>query len=73
MRPRLLDLFAGAQGCGVGYARAGFAVTGVDITAHARHPEVAEFVTADAMDVLADRDYLSRFDVVHASPPVLAA
>ncbi len=31
MRPRLLDLFAGAGGCSVGYHRAGFNVVGVDL------------------------------------------
>lgn len=65
----LLDLFAGAQGCGVGYARAGYTVTSVDIEPHDRHPEIAEFITADAFDVLADPGYLRTFAVVHASPP----
>ena len=69
---RLLDLFAGAQGAGVGYARAGFDVTAVDIETHARHPEVSEFVTADALDVLRDVDYVRSFHVVHASPPCQA-
>lgn len=31
MKPRLLDLFCGAGGCSVGYHRAGFDVTGVDM------------------------------------------
>jgi DNA (cytosine-5)-methyltransferase 1 len=31
MKPRLLDLFAGAQGAGIGYVRAGFEVHAVDI------------------------------------------
>jgi DNA (cytosine-5)-methyltransferase 1 len=30
-RPRLLDLFCGAGGAAMGYHRAGFDVTGVDI------------------------------------------
>lgn len=71
-RPKLLDLFAGAQGCGVGYARAGFEVTAVDIEAHDKHPEVHGFVTADAMDVLQDHALLETFDVIHASPPCQA-
>ena len=32
-KPRLLDLFCCAGGAGVGYARAGFDVVGVDIDA----------------------------------------
>lgn len=67
MRPRLLDLFCGAGGCSVGYHRAGFDVTGVDIETHPDYPY--ELVAADAMSVLADHRFLSGFDVVHASPP----
>jgi DNA (cytosine-5)-methyltransferase 1 len=73
MKPRLLDLFAGAQGAGVGYARAGFAVTAVDIEAHDKHPEVADFITADALDVLGDPGFLAQFDAIHASPPCQAS
>ena len=67
MKPRLLDLFCGAGGAGVGYSRAGFAVTGVDIEDH-DYP-AGEFIIDDAMACLAERDYLDLFDVVHASPP----
>lgn len=66
-RPRLLDLFCGAQGAGVGYHRAGFDVTGVDIAAHpdAPHP----VIVADALAILLEPHFLAGFDVIHASPP----
>ena len=64
---KLLDLFCGAGGCSVGYARAGFEVVGVDIEPHGDYP--FELTVADAMEVARDLDYLAGFDVVHASPP----
>ena len=67
MRPRLLDLFCGAGGCSVGYQRAGFDVTGVDIEPHPDYP--FELIVGDAMEIAADQDFLGRFDVVHGSPP----
>ncbi len=67
---RLLDLFCGAGGCSVGYARAGFDVVGVDIEPHPDYP--FEFVLADATDVLQDCAFLEMFDAVHASPPCQA-
>lgn len=66
---RLLDVFGGAQGSGVGYARAGFEVTSLDREPHARHPLIAEVVVRDAMDALADAAFLAGFDAIHAGPP----
>ncbi len=64
-KPRLLDLFCCAGGAGVGYARAGFTVVGVDIDPQPRYP--MKFVRADALTL--DLEWVASFDVVHASPP----
>lgn len=61
-RPRLLDLFCGAGGCSVGYHRAGFQVTGIDIAEQPNYPY--DFIQGDALEAL-----LTQYDAVHASPP----
>jgi DNA (cytosine-5)-methyltransferase 1 len=63
--PRLLDLFCGAGGAGMGYHRAGFEVVGVDIKPQPHYP--FEFHQADALEYLAEHGH--EFDVIHASPP----
>lgn len=65
-RPRIIDAFSGAGGCSVGYARAGFEVVGVDVNPQPRYPY--EFIQADALEVLADREFVESFDAIHASP-----
>ena len=62
---RLLDLFCGAGGAGMGYHRAGFEVTGVDIKPQPRYPFT--FIQGDALEYLAAHG--AEYDVIHASPP----
>lgn len=64
-RPRLLDLFCGGGGAGMGYARAGFDVVGVDINSMPRYPFT--FVQAEALEYVSLHGH--EFDAIHASPP----
>lgn len=70
-RPRLLDLFCGAGGAGMGYRRAGFDVVGVDIKHQKRYP--FDFVNFD-IEILFATGWkrfldLHGIDAIHASPP----
>jgi DNA (cytosine-5)-methyltransferase 1 len=64
---KLLDLFCCAGGASMGYYRAGFEVTGVDIKDQPSYP--FKFIKGDVMEIIKDKDFLNSFDVIHASPP----
>jgi len=65
MKPKLLDLYCGGGGAGMGYSRAGFEVVGVDKNPQPHYP--FEFHQADAIEYLTK--HYHEFDVIHASPP----
>ncbi|WP_329614745.1 DNA methylase [Streptomyces brevispora] len=72
-RPRLLDLFSCAGGAAMGYHRAGFAVTGVDIVDRPNYPFT--FHRADALEYLTaliTSGDIGQYAAVHASPPCQA-
>lgn len=64
---RLLDVCCCEGGGSEGYRRAGFEVTGCDVLPQARYP--FPLVEADGLAVLGDRNFMSRFDAIHASWP----
>lgn len=65
MRPRLLDGCCCQGGAGMGYARAGFDVTGVDVVPQPRYP--LPFIRADIVEYVAEHGH--EYDVIHLSPP----
>lgn len=64
---KLLDLYCGVGGASMGYSRAGFDVTGVDLKHGKRYP--FNYIRANVLEILADIEFLNGFDVIHASPP----
>jgi hypothetical protein len=78
-RPIVLDLFCGAGGAAMGYARAGYQVVGVDIEAQPDYP--FRFIQADAIEFLhhmaagGTSHWLgpTLFAAAHTSPPCQAS
>ena len=70
VKPQLLDLFCGAGGCSVGYARAGFDVVGVDIADQPSYPY--DFRKGDALEMCEELVWALGVDAIHASPPCQA-
>lgn len=66
-RPKLLDLFCGEGGAGMGYHLAGFDVTGVDTAAARLKHYPFRHYRADAIEYLLEHGH--DYDVIHASPP----
>ena len=64
---KLLDLYCGVGGASMGYSRAGFDVTGVDLKHGKRYP--FNYIRANVLEILADIEFLNGFDIIHASPP----
>ena len=62
---RLLDLFCCEGGAGMGYHRAGFEITGVDIEPRKLNPHPV--IEADAVEYLLAHGH--EYDAIHASPP----
>lgn len=62
---KLLDLYCGAGGASMGYSRAGFEVTGVDIDPQPNYPFT--FIQGDAVEYCLAHGH--GFDAIHASPP----
>lgn len=63
--PKVLDLFCGAGGASMGYNRAGFDVTGLDVKHGKRYPFTYWRMSIENVT----QDTLSQFDLIHASPP----
>ena len=73
MKPRLLDLFCKAGGAAMGYHRAGFDITGIDIEPQPNYP--FEFIRMDAIEyirAMTENAWRFPYQAIHASPPCQA-
>lgn len=64
---RVLDLYCRKGGASMGYVRAGFDVTGVDIEDHSAGYPGGMFIEGDAIEFA--RKHGHKFDLIHAGPP----
>jgi len=64
-QPKLLELFSGAGGAAMGYARAGFKVVCVDVKPQPRCP--FEFHQGDAIEYVMEHGH--EFDAITGGPP----
>lgn len=62
---KVLDLYCGAGGAGMGYYNGGAEVTGVDKAEQKEYP--FKFIEADAIKYLEENFH--EYDLIHASPP----
>ena len=69
-RPRLLDLFCCEGGAAVGYDRAGWDVTGIDLEPRFAKRYPFRFYAADAIAFV--KVFGQDYDAIHASPPCQA-
>lgn len=67
---KALVLYCCGGGSSMGYALAGFDVTGVDIVKKRDYP--FKQIKADCLEIVKDIDFLRSFDFIHASPPCQA-
>ena len=67
MRPEAVDFYCSAGGASKGLHDAGFDVTGVDLVPQPNYP--FKFIQADAVELLADRQFMAQFAAATASPP----
>lgn len=66
---KILDLFCGGGASSLGYHRAGFEVTGVDVNPNIAKVYPYQFICADALSIIRDKVFIDSFDFIHANLP----